>query len=225
MNSRANNRTDKYGGTVENRCRFTLEDDASAVVFGGPEFICVKLCPTDVFNDSMVQFDEMQEVYTYLIHELVKCKVGIINLSRRGADPDAGTGDFYDKNPRPEGYPLPRGYDPVLDFGKLVKFPGSSSLLMANPDYTVEEADALIKAGQLDMISFGRPFIYNPVGGNALCYLIRLCSYYIRMSSLVSSMVIPSIRMIVARWFITGQQEPQMRIITTGRQLLGYNSL
>jgi len=137
-------------------------DDASAVVFGGPEFICVKLCPTDVFNDSMVQFDEMQEVYTYLIHELVKRKVGIINLSRRGADPDAGTGYFYGKNPRPEGYPLPRGYDPVLDFSKLVKFPGSSSLLMANPDYTVEEADALIRAGQLDMISFGRPFIYNP---------------------------------------------------------------
>ncbi|KAM5345156.1 hypothetical protein ACJ41O_011018 [Fusarium nematophilum] len=160
---RANKRTDQYGGTIENRCRFILEVvDVIAEVFDGPEFICVKLNPTDFYNDSAVEFEEMKEVYTYLIRELVKRKVGIINLSRRGVDHNAGTGDFYGRTPRPSDYPIPPGYDPVLDFGKLVKFPGSPSMLMANHDYTVEEADALVKAGQLDMITFGRPFIYNP---------------------------------------------------------------
>lgn len=137
--------------------------DVIAKVFDGPEFISVKLNPTDFYNDSAVQFDEMKEVYTYLISELVKRKVGIINLSRRGVDPKGGDGDFYERVPRPSDYPIPEGYDPVLDFGKLVKFPGSSSMLMANHDYTVEEADALVKEGRLDMITFGRPFIYNPV--------------------------------------------------------------
>ncbi|KAL0929779.1 nadh:flavin oxidoreductase nadh oxidase [Colletotrichum truncatum] len=163
LNSRANKRTDEYGGSVENRCRFILEVvGAIAEVFDGPEFVCVKINPTDFYNDSMVQFSEMKEVYTYLIRELVARKVGIINLGRRGIDPNAGTGDFFGRVKRPAGYPIPDGYDPVLDFGKLVKFPGSPTMLMANHDYTVEEADSLIKAGKLDLITFGRPFIYNP---------------------------------------------------------------
>lgn len=132
-------------------------------VFGGPELICVKLCPTDDVNDAIVTFAEMKETYTYLIKELVVRNVGIINLSRRGIDHNAGTGAFFGRVPRPEGYPLPDGYDPVLDFGPLVKYPGSRSMLMANHDYTVEEADGLVREGKLDLITFGRPFIYNPV--------------------------------------------------------------
>ncbi|KAG5800742.1 hypothetical protein H9Q69_000301 [Fusarium xylarioides] len=163
LNSRANHRTDEYGGSVENRCRFTLElVDAIAAVFNGPEYICVKFNPTDHLNDSIVDFDEMKETYTYLITELVKRKVGIINLGRRGAETSPGSGEFFGPLPRPEGYPLPPGYDPVLDFGKLVKFPGSPTLLMANHDYTIEAADALVGAGKLDMIAFAIAFIWNP---------------------------------------------------------------
>ncbi|KAL7769846.1 hypothetical protein ACKLNR_001230 [Fusarium oxysporum f. sp. zingiberi] len=163
LSSRANHRTDEYGGSVENRCRFTLElVDAIATVFSGPEYICVKINPTDHLNDSIVDFDEVKETYTYLITELVKRKVGIINLGRRGAETSPGSGEFFGPLPRPEGYPLPRGYDPVLDFGRLVKFPGSPTLLMANHDYTVEAADALVGAGKLDMITFARAFIHNP---------------------------------------------------------------
>ncbi|KAL4881646.1 hypothetical protein BJY04DRAFT_227725 [Aspergillus karnatakaensis] len=151
LNTRANKRTDSYGGSVENRCRFILEIvDVISQVFGGPEFVCVKLNPTDFVNDSVVTFDEMKETYTYLIKELVARKVRIINLSH-----------FFGRTPRPAEHPLPPGYDPVLDFGPLVKFPGSLSLLMANHDYTVEEADRLVRDGKLDLITFGRPFNYN----------------------------------------------------------------
>ncbi|KAE8131452.1 hypothetical protein BDV38DRAFT_288698 [Aspergillus pseudotamarii] len=163
LNTRANKRTDNYGGSVENRCRFILEVvDVISEIFGGPEYACVKLNPTDFLNDSVVTFKEMKETYTYLIKELVTRKVGIINLSRRGIDHNGGTGDFFGHIPRPTEYPLPLGYDPVLDFGPLVKFPGSPSMLMANHDYTLEEADRLVKEGKLDLITFGRPFIYNP---------------------------------------------------------------
>lgn len=123
----------------------------------------MKINPTDFLNDSVVSFDEMKEVYTYLNMALVERKVGIINLGRRGLNPNAGTGGMFGRRPRPEGYPLPEGWDPVLHFGRLVKFPGSPTMLMTNHDYTVEEADGLVKAGKLDLITFARPFIYNPV--------------------------------------------------------------
>ncbi len=141
-------------------------------VFGGPEFVCIKLNPTDFLNDSAVTFEEMKETYTYLIKELVSRRIGIINLSRRGIDHNAGTGDFFGRVARTEGYDLPPGYDPVLDFGPLVKFPGSPSMLMANHDYTVEEADYLVREGVLDLITFGRPFIYNPVSILCCCLFL-----------------------------------------------------
>jgi 2,4-dienoyl-CoA reductase-like NADH-dependent reductase (Old Yellow Enzyme family) len=161
---RANKRTDSYGGSVENRCRFVLEvADVITEVFDGPEMVCVKLNPTDYYNDSVVGFNEMKETYTYLITKLVSRKIGIINLSRRGIDPRPGTETAQGQSQRPERYPLPHNYDPVLDFGRLVKYPGSPSLLMANEDYTIEEAAKLVEDGKLDLISLGRPFIYNPV--------------------------------------------------------------
>lgn len=161
---RANKRTDAYGGSVENRCRFTLElVDAIIKDFGGPEFICVRICPADGLNDSVVTFDEMQETYTYLIPELVQRKVGFINICRRGAVTDNENSGMSALYLRPEGYPLPPNYDPVLDFGPLVKFPGSASMLMVNQDYGLEEADRLVKEGKIDLLMIGRPFMFNPV--------------------------------------------------------------
>lgn len=122
----------------------------------------------------MVAFKETKETFTHLINQLVSYKVGIINISRRGADPNAGTGDFFGRFGRPSDYPLTPGYDPVLDFGPLVKYPGSPSLLMANHDYTVEEADCLVKEGKLDLITLGRPFIYNPVSIRAFSVMLNV---------------------------------------------------
>lgn len=136
--------------------------DVTAEIFDGPEFICVKINPTDFYNDILVDFDEMKQVYTYLITELVGRKVGIINIGRRGAETKNESGDFFGKTQLPQGH-LPAGYNPVLDFGRLVKFPGSPSLLMANHDYTAEEAAELVEQQKLDLITFARPFIYNPV--------------------------------------------------------------
>lgn len=121
------------------------------------------MSPVDLMNDSVCTFEESKETYTYLTKELVKRKVGIITISRRGHNLEGVTESKAGGLVRPAGYPLPPNYDPVLDFGPLVKYPGSPSKLMANQDYTVEEADTLVQNGKADLVSFGRPFIYNPV--------------------------------------------------------------
>ena len=64
---------------------------------------------------------------------------------------------------RPADYALPEHYDPVRDFGGLVKYPGSPTLLMAGQDLSVEEGERLIREGVVDMVTFARAFICNPV--------------------------------------------------------------
>ncbi|KAK5400808.1 hypothetical protein LTR06_011229 [Exophiala xenobiotica] len=160
--SHANLRLDEYGGSVENRCRFPLEVLDAIIEVWGSRLVGIKICPTDDYNDSATSYQEAQETYTYYIKQLMLRNLGYINLSRRGCDVGREQDDYFKAYPRPEGKELPEKYEPLQEFGGMIKFPGSTTLLMVNHEYTVDEADTLVKTGKIDLISFGRPFIYNP---------------------------------------------------------------
>jgi 2,4-dienoyl-CoA reductase-like NADH-dependent reductase (Old Yellow Enzyme family) len=161
--SHLNDRADSYGGSTENRCQFALEVvDAVAFVFGYDR-VGIKVCPTDFMGDSMIPHEEMTEVYTYLIDKIVARGVGYVNISRRGVDLGRNGERYVPLPTRPADKILKSGYEPLLEFGPLVKRAGSQTALMANEEYTVDEAEKLIERGQLDLVSFGRPFICNPV--------------------------------------------------------------
>ena len=160
--TRSNNRTDAYGGSAENRCRFALEVvDAIATVFP-MEHIGIKIAPADNVSDIACSYDEFSETYTYLVNELVKRRIGFVNLSRRGCAAGEANDDFSDSTVRPEGMELPEHYEPLHQLGPLVKFEGSKTKLMVNYGYTVDEAEELVQQGKIDLITFGRPFIHNP---------------------------------------------------------------
>ncbi|CAI7567596.1 unnamed protein product [Penicillium discolor] len=160
--SHANARADEYGGPVENRCRFPLEVLDAIISVWGPRAVGIKICPSDDYNDTMVSYEELTETYTYYIQELMKRNLGFINLSRRGCDIGRNQDDYFKSNPRPADKVLPANYEPLKQFGKMIKYPGSSTMLMVNHEYTFEEAEDLIKSGQVDLAQFARPFIYNP---------------------------------------------------------------
>ncbi|KAL5335198.1 hypothetical protein BJX70DRAFT_330905 [Aspergillus crustosus] len=155
LSSRSNTRTDQYGGTPQNRCRFTLEVLDAIISIWGPHRVGIKICPCDDFQASAVSYTEMTETYTHIIPECMARKVAFVNLSRRGSP-------GHETEPRPGGCDLPAGYNPLEQFGGMVKYPGSKTLLMVNQDYTVEEAAKLVEEGKIDLISFGRLFVYNP---------------------------------------------------------------
>src|SRR5690242_9947679 len=161
--TRSNARTDKYGDSVQNRCRFLLEVvDAITTVFPASH-IGVKIAPCDNVSDIASSYAELSETYTYLIKELVKREIGFVNISRRGCATGEANDDFSDSTIRPKDMRLPDGYEPLNEFGPLVKFEGSKTRLMVNYGYTVEAANELVAQGKIDLITFGRPFIYNPV--------------------------------------------------------------
>lgn len=117
----------------------------------------------------------MTEVYSYLIEQLVARKVGYITLSRRGVNLGRHGSDADPVGPsRPADDLLRPGYEPLSEFGPMVKFPGSQTALMANEEYTIEEAEDLVSDGLVDLISLGRPYIYNPVSWSS-DDLVRFC--------------------------------------------------
>ena len=154
---------DEYGGSVENRCRFPLEVLDAIIEVWGSRAVGIKICPTDDYNDSAVSYDELTDTYTYYIKELIRRDLAFVNLSRRGCDLARETDDYFRSQPRAHGKELPPGYEPLAQFGPLIKYPGSRTLLMVNHEYTVEEASEMITQKRIDIVQFGRPFIYNPV--------------------------------------------------------------
>ena len=113
----------------------------------------MKIGPVDEYHDTASPYLEVSQTYSYLISQLVAREIGFITLSRRG----------YETVPREAGTELPPGYEPLHEFGDMIKFPGSKTKLMVNYEYTVEEAERLIREDKIDLVQIGRPFIPNPV--------------------------------------------------------------
>ncbi|SPB46639.1 unnamed protein product [Aspergillus niger] len=105
----------------------------------------------------MISYDETKETYTYLVKELMRRDVAFIDLSRRGCDVGRETDDYFRSQERPQGKQLPPKYEPLTDFGPLIKYPGSRTMLMVNHEYTVEEARHLIQKEEIDLVTFARP--------------------------------------------------------------------
>jgi 2,4-dienoyl-CoA reductase-like NADH-dependent reductase (Old Yellow Enzyme family) len=170
--SRSNQRTDMYGGSIPNRCRFVVSVVDAIMEIWGAAAVGIKICPTDNMNDTTSPYAEISETYTYLIGELVKKEIGYINLSRRG---------YGEGAVRPAGTELPPGYEPLQEFGPMIKFDDSKTKLLVNEGYTVAEAERLMEDGKIDMICFGRLFIFNPV--SSIYGLLMRANGLLRISS------------------------------------------
>jgi N-ethylmaleimide reductase len=134
-----NQRTDDYGGPIEQRARFVLEVCEATIAAIGKGKVGIRLSPFGVFND-MPLYDRMEEDYTYLAKELNARELLYIHLV-----------DHH-----------PMGAPPVPDsikatFRKLFK----GSLILSG-GYDAARAESDLIAGKCDLIAVGRPFLANP---------------------------------------------------------------
>ena len=135
LNPRSNLRTDRYGGSAENRRRFLLEvvDAVSAAI--GAARVAVRLSPFNAFNDLEVGFPGELAETLELIAELSRRGLGYLNLIVTAEAPAE------------------------LPAAARAAFPGT---LVRAGDFDRERAEAALDAGLADVIAFGRPFIGNP---------------------------------------------------------------
>ena len=136
----ANQRTDEYGGSIENRNRFVLEVMQELVDSVGADKVGIKLSPTIPFN-SIIQKDPVEQ-FTLLIEALDELPLAYIHLMN-GLFP-------LDKLPH---YPK----DVINTFGKLTKH-----TVMANGGYNGETGEEELERGIASIISYGSFVLANP---------------------------------------------------------------
>lgn len=132
----SNQRTDIYGGSLENRARFLLEATDAAIGVWGPERVSVRLSPRNPYNGMSDSNPEI--TYLHAVEELEKRKLGILHFMEMGR--------------------LPSGVKPLAPEVRK-KFSG---LLVLNNGYDKETAEAAISEGRADAVSFGSLFLANP---------------------------------------------------------------
>jgi len=135
----SNQRTDAYGGPIENRARFVLEVAKAAIDAIGKDRVGIRLSPFGAFND-MPPYPEMEADYTYLAQQLNALGLVYIHLvdhSSMGAPVvPASTKEMFRR-----------------EFKRTLILSGG---------YDAARAEQDLEAGKCDLVAFGRPFLANP---------------------------------------------------------------
>lgn len=132
LSSGSNQRSDEYGGSVENRARFLLEVLAAVATEIGSDRVGLKISPEMNFND-IIDADP-QATYTYLVEHLHSLDLAYLHVALFGAKTDY--------------HALLR---PLFDGRYLI----GGGLDQA-------AAQALIENAQADAVVFGSAFLANP---------------------------------------------------------------
>ena len=135
----SNQRTDRYGGSIENRARFVLEAADAAIKAIGRDRVGIRLSPFGVFNDMPI-YDAMEADYTYLAQELNKRGLVYIHLVDHSA----------------------MGAPPVPESIKSTFRKVFEGTLILSGGYDAARAESDLAAGKADLIAVGRPFLANP---------------------------------------------------------------
>jgi N-ethylmaleimide reductase len=135
----SNQRTDRYGGSIENRTRFLLEVADAVINAIGKDKVGIRLSPFGVFND-MPLYDAMEADYTYVAQQLNIRGLAYIHLvdhSSMGAPQVPASMKATFRN---------------TFKGKLILSGG----------YDAARAESDLAAGKCDLVAVGKPFLANP---------------------------------------------------------------
>ena len=135
----SNQRSDRYGGAIENRARFVLEVADAVIQAIGKDRVGIRLSPYGVFND-MPLYDGMDADYTYLAQQLNARGLVYIHLVDHS----------------------PMGAPTVPDGIKQMFRNTFKGKLILSGGYDAARAESDLAAGKCDLVAVGRPILANP---------------------------------------------------------------
>lgn len=132
LQTKTNQRTDEYGGSLENRARLMLEVTDAVISVWGADRVGMHLAPRGDAHD-MGDANPL-ETFSYVARELGRRKIAFI-AAREHQAPDS------------IGPALKKAFGGVY---------------VANEKFTLESGNAILSAGDADAVAFGVPFLANP---------------------------------------------------------------
>ncbi len=144
INSRTNQRTDRYGGSLENRARLLMEVVEAVVGIWGRDRVGVRLSPLGTFND--VGDDDPETTFGYIAQRLSDCQLAYLHIV----------------NPATGAIEQGREPDPAaMRMVDLIRENYQGTLMIAG-GFDRDTAEAWLEQGKTDLIAFGRKFLANP---------------------------------------------------------------
>ncbi|UWZ98442.1 alkene reductase [Vibrio splendidus] len=138
IDSEANNRTDEYGGSTENRLRFLGEVVEAMVEAIGADRVGVRLAPFTSLNGTVDATPV--ETYTTAAAFLNLYKIVYLHIAEV---------DWDDAPETPKAF-------------KAAVREAFKGVLIYAGKYDSERGEQAVAAGVTDMVGFGRPFVANP---------------------------------------------------------------
>ena len=129
-----NQRTDRYGGSVENRARLLLEVTEAVAGVWGSDRVGVRLSPGGTFND--MHDEDPRETFSYAARRLAELDLAYLH----GIENDLGDG---------------------LTASQLLRDAYDGTLIMAG-GYDRESGEQALQEGRADLIAYARYFLSNP---------------------------------------------------------------
>jgi N-ethylmaleimide reductase len=139
----SNKRTDAYGGSIENRSRFLLDVTHALISVWGSDRVAVRIGPSGSWGD--MHDSNPETLFSYVAQQLDKLDLAYIHLIEPRV---LGNVDDESKDQAPVAAQLIRKH-----------YKGT---IIAAGGFAADSAEAIIAAGDADLVAFGRHFIANP---------------------------------------------------------------
>ena len=144
MKTGSNQRTDDYGGSIENRARLMLEVVRAVVDELGGGKVGLRISPVTPAND--VVDTDPQPLFEYLARQLAPLGLAYLHVI------EGATGGAREIAERPFDYPALKA---------AYREAGGRGAWMVNNGYDRALAEQAVAEGA-DLVAFGRPYIANP---------------------------------------------------------------
>jgi N-ethylmaleimide reductase len=135
----SNQRTDAYGGSIENRARFMLEVTEAVCEVWGADRVGIRLSPLQPYTD--MRDSNPETTFGYTVEALNRFGLAYLHVTEMGKDSPGASG-------------------PAFDLAKLRKI--WRGVYITNSGYDLARGNSSLAAGFADMIAFGVPFLANP---------------------------------------------------------------
>lgn len=148
-----NDRSDEYGGSLENRCRFLSQIIQSITSVIGPDQVAVRISPSidhlDAMDSNPIGLGQFVIAEINKLERVMGGRLAYLHITQPRYTASIKTGSVHKREKQEE---------PLL---RMLR-EGYSGTMISSGGFTRENGMSAVADGETDLVSYGRLFISNP---------------------------------------------------------------